>query len=113
MGKTSSSSHHPAEDSHGGGHAVAEETEEQRADRLHAAEVELAWGRALRLPGAVLALLLGAVALAWLASLGHSAPEMSWSWLLLLLFAFTWAMALARGGRPEAPESQAASSGHH
>lgn len=112
MGKTSSSSH-PAEDSHGGGHAAAEETEEQRADRLHAAEVELAWGRALRVPGAVVALLLGAVCLAWLASLGHSAPAMSWSWLLLLLFAFSWALALARGGRPEAPEVPAAGSGHH
>lgn len=113
MGSKTSSHHHPAEDAHGAGHGAAEETEEQRQDRARSAEVELAWGRRLRLPGAILALCLGAVSLAWLASLGHSAPEMSWTWLLLLLFAFSWALALARGGTADVPEPAAPPAPHH
>lgn len=122
MGKSKSSSHHPSDshaseshvsDSHaGGGHAAPVETAEQRADRERGERVELAWSRALRKPGALLALFSGSLSIAWLAALAPSAPAMSWTWLLVHLLVFSWALALARGGEPEPVEERAPPASH-
>lgn len=111
MGK-SSSSHPPADKGHGHGHAAhghdaghghaaPAETPEQRADRERSEAVLQAWAKRLRAPAALLALITGAVSLGWLASLGSSAPVMSWTWLFLLVPAFVWTLAIARGGEAE------------